>query len=159
MKKYINALSLVATTLLFGCSTVTNYEQEINSFIANQDLAPMESIDTNGAVFFRALNDNHVALTVQSSKYYLLSVPENCQSIINANKIVIATSVEGVVQANNIDKIFRIGDKYTGCSITGIYQLQSEQLEQLVSWSYRRHPSWNNNLISPSFNDAKRMGI
>jgi hypothetical protein len=105
------------------------------------------------------LNDNHIALTVQNSQSYLLSVPANCQSISDANKIVIATTVEGVVQANNKDKIFRLGDKYTGSSITGIYQLHSEQLEQLVSWSYRRHPSWTNNLISPVFHDAKSIGI
>lgn len=159
MKKYINTLSIVATTLLFGCGAINNYEQKINNFIVNQELAPMESIDTVGAIKFRALNDNHIALTVQNSHSYLLSLPANCQNILLANKIVLATTEEGVVQANNIDKVFRIGDKYTECSITGIYKLHSEQLDQLVRWSYRRHPSWTNNLISPSFNEAKSRGL
>jgi hypothetical protein len=159
MNKYINTLSVIATIFLFGCSNRINYEKNINSFIADQKLAPMESIDTGGAIKYRALNDKHIALTIQNSGSYLLTVPANCQDIMNATKIVLATAAEGVVQVNSRDKIVRIGDKYSECLVSGLYKLHSEQLEQLVSWSYRRDPSWSNNLIYPLFYDAKSRGL
>lgn len=159
MNKYINTLSVVATIFLFGCSNMINYEKTINSFVADQKLAPMESIYTGGEIKYRALNDKHIALIIQNSGSYLLTVPANCQDIMNATKIVLATAVEGVVQVNNRDKVVRIGDKYTECLVSGLYKLQSEQLEQLVSWSYRRDPSRSNNLIDPQFYDAKSRGL
>jgi hypothetical protein len=159
MKKYISSLSIVATLFLFGCNNFTNYEHNINSFIAVQNPIPMVSIDTVGAIDFRYLNDEHIALTVQNSKSYLLTMPVNCQNLYSTSKIILATSVEGVVQVNHRDKVVRVGDKYTECLVTGIYKLQPEQLKLLVSWAYKRHPSWSNNLIYPTFNDAKRRGI
>lgn len=86
-------------------------------------------------------------------------MPDNCQNLYSATKIVLATEVEGVFQVNSRDKVVRIGDKYTECLVTGIYKLHSEQLDQLVSWAYKRHPSWSNNLIYPTFNDAKSRGV
>jgi uncharacterized ubiquitin-like protein YukD len=159
MKNYmVNILALSAIFVL-GCSNVTNYEQNINSFIVDQNLTPMVSIDSDGAIDFRALNDQNIALRVQNRDTYLVTTPDNCQDLQSATKVVIATRIEDVVQVNNKDKVIQVGDKYTECLITGIYKLNSDQLDQLVRWSYRRHPSRSNNLISPTFNDAKKRGI
>ena len=159
MKNYVNSILAFSALFSLGCSNVINYEQNINSFIVDQNLSPMVSIDSDGAIDFRALNDQHIALRVQNRDTYLMTTPNNCQDLQTATKVVIATSVEDVVQVNNIDKVIQVGDKYTECLITGIYKLNSEQLDQLVKWSYRRHPSRSNNLIYPTFNDAKKRGI
>ncbi|MFQ3191394.1 MAG: hypothetical protein ACI936_002534 [Paraglaciecola sp.] len=133
MNKYVNTiLSIVTTsTFLVGCSNINNYEQDINNFIADQNLSAIEKIDSLLAYDFIVLNDQHIALIKQNNKSYLLTTPDNCQNMNFANKVILLAAEKGVVRVNS-DKVARVGDKYTECIITGIYKLYSVQLQELV---------------------------
>lgn len=119
---------------MVGCSSspLTRYQDNINSFIVDENLVAVQSIESPKAINFKVLNDHHIAIT-SKHKSYLLTTPENCHGMFHANKIIIANDGKEVVQAN-IDKIVRLGENYTECTITGIYKLHPVQLQRLNSW-------------------------
>lgn len=120
---------------MVGCSNINNYENDINDFIADQNLSAIERVDSLLAYDFIVLNDQNIALIKQNNKSYLLTTPDNCQNINFANKIILLSADKGVVHVNS-DKISWVGDKYTEWTITGIYKLYSVQLQELVQ-TYR----------------------
>ncbi|WP_340681016.1 DUF6491 family protein [Paraglaciecola sp.] len=134
MKSYLTNTLAFTATLLIGCSnvsTIDNYEHNINSFIVEQELVPMESINSLFSYDVIALSDQHIALNTQNNKSYLLTTPDNCQGMHLAKKIIFLTKNEGIVQVNS-DKIARVGNKHVECTITGIYKLHSVQLDELA---------------------------
>ncbi|MFT6779615.1 MAG: hypothetical protein ACJAV1_003558 [Paraglaciecola sp.] len=56
-----------------------------------------------------------------------------------ANKVILLSADKGVVHVNS-EKIARVGDKYTECTITGIYKLYSVQLQELVHMYRHQKP-------------------
>ncbi|MFT7260552.1 MAG: limonene-1,2-epoxide hydrolase [Glaciecola sp.] len=141
MKKHVKTiLDLVTTsTFLVGCSNINNYEHDINNFIADQNLSAIERIDSVLAYDFIVFNDQHIALIKQNNKSYLLTTPDNCHSMNFANKVILLSADKGVVHVNS-EKIARVGDKYTECTITGIYKLYSVQLQELVHMYRHQKP-------------------
>jgi hypothetical protein len=89
---------------LVGCSNINNYENDINDFIADQNLSAIERVDSLLAYDFIVLNDQNIALIKQNNKSYLLTTPDNCQNINFANKIILLSADKGVVHVNS-DKI------------------------------------------------------
>ncbi|MEP1444831.1 MAG: DUF6491 family protein [Paraglaciecola sp.] len=132
MKNYVKSFLAAAAVSLVACSNINNYDHFVNTFIADEELSPMESIDSLKAVDLFVLNDQHIALIAQNSKSYLLTTADSCQNMYFAKKLVLLNSDEGVVKANE-SKIARLGDKYTECTITGLYKLHSVQLDSLNS--------------------------
>jgi hypothetical protein len=132
MKTNINNIFGIAAILMVGCSNsnINNYDSYINTFIVDEALAPLESIDSLKAVDFFVLNDQHIGLIAQNNKSYLLTTADSCENMYFAKRLVLLNEDEGVVKVNS-DKVARVGDKYTECTITGMYKLHSVQLDLL----------------------------
>lgn len=159
IKSYLNSILALAAILLVGCSNINNYENRVNTFITDQNLTPMESINSVLSYEMIVLNDQHLALVIQNGKSYMLTTPDGCQNMYFAKKVILLSEDKGVVKVNS-DKIARVGDKYTECSITGIYKLYSVQLQQLASWSRNRNPMRSNNSVIPLLStQAKSIGL
>ncbi|MFQ3190933.1 MAG: hypothetical protein ACI936_002069 [Paraglaciecola sp.] len=138
----------ISAICLVGCSNINNYKSNINNFIADQNLVSMESIDSVFAYELLILNDQHLALTIQNGKSYFLTLPDDCQNMFWAKKVILLAEDKGVVKTNS-DKIARVGDKYIECTITGIYKLHSVQLQQLANLSRKRYPLRPDNMVIP----------
>ncbi|WP_339721384.1 DUF6491 family protein [uncultured Paraglaciecola sp.] len=134
MKNYISTIILsIAAIFLVGCSSnINNYENFVNTFIEDEDLSPLDSIDSLKAVNLFVLNDQHIGLITQNNKSYLLTTPDNCKNMYSAKKIILLSEDKAMVKVNN-GKVARVGDKYTECTITGMYKLHSVQLDLLYS--------------------------
>ncbi|MGK0305277.1 MAG: hypothetical protein ACI8UG_001023 [Gammaproteobacteria bacterium] len=159
MKKYMFSMFAIAATCLVGCSNINNYESRIYSFIADQNLAPMESIDSVLGYELIVLSDQHLALTIQNGKSYFLTMPDDCHNIFWAKKVILLAEDKGVIKVDS-DKIVRVGDKYTECTITGIYKLYSVQLQQLAGLSRRKHPMRSHSFLTPlSSTESKSIGF
>ena len=133
MKNYLKTLAVATSVLVAGCSNsnVNNYEHYVNTFIGEEKLVPLESIDAIKAVDLFVLNNQHIALIAQNNKYYLLTTPDNCENMKFAKRLAVLNEDKGVVKVNS-DKVVRLGDKYTECMITGMYKLHSVQFDSLV---------------------------
>jgi hypothetical protein len=151
MKIYIRSILTIATVLLVGCSNskINNYENYVTTFIADEGLTPLESIDSLYAVDLFVLNNQHIALVAQNQKSYLLTTPDNCENMYFAGKLILLNSNDGVVKVNS-GKVARVGDKYTECTITGIYKLHSVQLNRLSRAKMSNH----NNPQSSALNSS-----
>lgn len=101
------------------------------------------------------LNDQHIGLIAQNNKSYLLTTPNNCKNMYSADKLVLLYAEEGVVKVNSA-KVARVGDKYTECTITGMYKLHSVQLD-LLSSAYQS--SFSNPKGAPQSSSSYPRGI
>lgn len=157
MKNYLKTLLVASAVIVAGCSNsnINNYEHYVNTFIAEENLAPLERIDSLKAVDLFVLNDQHIGLIAQNNKSYLLTTPDSCENMYYAGKLVLLNAEEGVVKVNS-GKVARVGDKYTECTITGIYKLHSVQLD-LLSSAYQS--SYRNPKGAPQGSSSYPRGI
>lgn len=132
MKNYVKSILAAAAISLVGCSNINNYDNFVNTFIVDEELSSMESIGSLKAVDMFVLNDQHIALVAQNSKSYLLTTADSCENMYSAKKLVLLNSDDGIVKAKQ-SKVARLGDKYTECTITGLYKLHSVQFDSLYN--------------------------
>ena len=133
MKNCLKTLVLVTSVIVASCSNsnINNYEHYVNTFIAEENLMPLERVDSIKAVDLFVLNNQHIAMIAQNNKYYLLTTPDTCQNMKFAKKLEVSNEDKGIVKVNT-DKIVRLGDKYTECTIIGMYKLHSVQFDSLA---------------------------
>ncbi|WP_299083699.1 DUF6491 family protein [uncultured Paraglaciecola sp.] len=141
MKKYLYSILVFATCSLVGCtsSPLTNHKNDIESFIVDQNLAPVDSFESSEVLQFRVMDDHHIAIKLKS-KHYFLTTPSHCKNMYRASKIILTEDDDGIVRVN-VDKVIRLGDKYTECTITGMYKLHPVQLQQLTASRYGPEPN------------------
>lgn len=157
MKNHLKTLVVATSVIVAGCSSsnINNYEQYVNTFIAEEKLVPLESIDSIKAADLFVLNNQHIALIAQNNKYYLLTTPDNCKNMKFAKRLAVLNEDKGVVKVNS-DKVVRLGDKYTECTITGMYKLHSVQFDSLAL-AYKS--SFSNPKGSPQSSSSYPRGI
>jgi hypothetical protein len=104
---------------------------EIARFVLSQDLKAIDKIAPFTLVRFMALDNQHITVMGVSKKSFLLTLPERCKDLRFAKKVNLYTAVDNVVQVK-LDKISRIGDDYSPCTITGIYLISQVQFDELA---------------------------
>src|SRR5690606_2000888 len=77
----------------------------------------------------RALDNDYVMLKVKGNKHYVLSLDDSCQGMEFDSRFGVIQQEENQLNVN--DKIVRLSDKKSQCSITSIYKLYHVQFEEL----------------------------
>jgi hypothetical protein len=131
-QKLIICVALILSSCSALDTTVKNdTSNEIARFVINQDLKAIETISPFTLVRFMALDNQHITVMGVNKKSFLLTLPESCNDLRFAKKVNLYTAKDNVVQVKQ-DKISRIGDEYSTCTITGIYPISQVQFDELA---------------------------
>ena len=150
-------VSILAMAFLGACSSSTPnmFSRMTNStytsysdFVEKQELKKVDQIDELAFWDVRALDNDYVMLKVKGNKHYLLSLEDSCQGMEFDTRFGVIQQEENQLNVN--DKIVRLSDKKSQCSITSIYKLYPVQFEELERMRVRSGNSRERTMLESS---------
>ncbi|MBC3767872.1 DUF6491 family protein [Neptunicella marina] len=135
MKKLI---SILVFGLLSACSTnapntfsrVTDSTyKSYSDFVERQQLNLIDKVDDMAFWDVRALDNDYAVLSVKRNKHYLLALDDSCKGMEFDARFGLVQQEEH--KLNVKDKILKLTNKNSSCSITSIYKLYQVQFEEL----------------------------
>ncbi len=138
--KLVTAL-LTAVFVLAGCASsgMNSKEREAlyQDYVTQHKLESLNKITAFKFYGWRSLDDSHLILKTSASRSYLITLKSSCIELRFAHGIIVNNSM-GSTLNSGFDSISVAKTPQQKCFIDEIYQLTSEQADEIVNLSQQK---------------------